>query len=129
MKYTLFTLLLLAGIAGKAQMKGDTTRAESRFEDELFQNIVLLMQQNKELSDRLDRLEEKIDTMHREINMLWEINRYNARYSTELDDSLMKRIDSLGRRPYLFYDPKGVRPGFYLTNSAGEYQIFVSPLK
>lgn len=89
MKYITLTLLLLAGIAGKAQMKEDTTKPA-------FNQIVFLLQQNKELSDRLDRAE--------------------------------KRIDSLERRPYLFIDNKGVRPGLYLTNAAGEFQIFVAPL-
>lgn len=42
---------------------------------------------------------------------------------------LEKRIDSLEKRPYLFIDNKGVRPGVILTNSAGEYQILIYPLK
>jgi|GEM_PF-4889422 len=44
-------------------------------------------------------------------------------------DRAEKRIDSLERRPYLFIDNKGVRPGVILTNSAGEYQILIAPLK
>lgn len=102
MKYITLCVLLLAGIAGQGQMKGDTTNPCTRCwpkiqsGNTIFQDIVLLLQQNKELSDRLDRAE--------------------------------KRIDSLERRPYLFIDNKGVRPGLILTNAAGEFQIFVAPL-
>lgn len=58
MKYITLILLLLAGIAGKAQMKGDTTKSP-------FDQVVFLMQQNKELSDRLDRAEKRIDSLER----------------------------------------------------------------
>ena len=43
--------------------------------------------------------------------------------------ALEKRIDSLEHHPYLFIDTKGVRPGIYLTNAAGEYQIFITSIK
>ncbi|HXP50834.1 MAG TPA: hypothetical protein VN922_12810 [Bacteroidia bacterium] len=41
---------------------------------------------------------------------------------------LEQRIDSLERRPYLFIDTKTSRPGVWLTNVPGEYQIFIQSL-
>lgn len=70
--------------------KPDTSRPSS------LPNMVFLIQQNMDLSQRLDRLQE--------------------------------RIDSLERRPYLLIDLKCSRPGVWLTNAAGEYQIFITPI-
>lgn len=103
MKNIIIPILLLVQVTVKAQMKRDTTDLNRSFIGNIknhtsteFEEIVFLLQQNKELSDRLDRAE--------------------------------KRIDSLERRPYLFIDNKGVRPGVWLTNTSGEYQVFIVPL-
>lgn len=42
--------------------------------------------------------------------------------------ALERKIDSLERRPYLFIDLKTSRPGVWLTNVAGEYEIFITPI-
>lgn len=75
MKHILLAIFTMIAVAVRGQMKGDTTHywyterdttaSQNRFEDELFHNIVLLMQQNKELSDRLDRAEKRIDSLER----------------------------------------------------------------
>lgn len=71
-----------------------------------FDQIVFLLQQSKELSDRLDRLEKTVDSLERDHAQLWGINKFNTRYGIEMYDSLTARIDSLERRPYLFMDYK-----------------------
>ena len=76
MNKLLFISLLIAscGTFASAQMKGDTTKPCTRCwpkieqpatvpAGSLFDDIVFLLQQNKELSDRLDRAEKRIDSL------------------------------------------------------------------
>lgn len=113
-------------------MKGDTTTPKVgpilgtdpsvTFEpgQTMFHQVVFLMQQNKELSDRLDRLEKRVDTLSIYLRQNSAVERV---YGHWLDE----RIDSLERRPYLFIDTKPSSSGIWLTNSAGEYQWLIQP--
>lgn len=107
---------------------GETVRLNPFDTVPTFNDIIFLMQQNKELSDRLDKAYGNIDSLGHELSMLWEICRFNVGMDNKLWSKTENRIDSLEHRPYLFIDTKGVRPGVYLTNSAGEFQIFIAPL-
>lgn len=120
-------------------MKGDTTTPKGgpilgtdpsvTFEPgpTMFHQVVFLMQQNKELSDRLDRAENRIDSLGRELSLAHETNKLNVGIVNEIAMSFKKRIDSLERRPYLFIDTKPSSSGIWLTNSAGEYQWLIKP--
>lgn len=123
-------------------MKGDTTTPKVgpilgtdpsvTFEPgpTMFHQIVFLMQQNKELSDRLDRAELRIDTLgitidwlHSENSLMRKIMDISNKRYLELKDT----IDWLEKRPYLFIDTKPSSSGIWLTNSAGEYQWLIKP--
>lgn len=143
MKYIL-PFAILFSMSASAQMKGDTTKPTLKdvfgnkhaYSDETdtilpkLSEIVFLMQQNKELSDRLDRAENKIDSLEKAMHLSGRLidYEYNQVEDEKLLDRISKRVNYLDNLPYLFIDFKGVRPGVYLTNSKGEYQLFITPI-
>jgi len=89
-----------------------------------FRNVTFLLQQNMELSERLDRLENMADSLKRVVGYLHLQQIYISK------DFLIasKRVWDLEQRPYLLIDTQCSRPGVWLTNTAGEYQIFITSL-
>lgn len=112
MKYiAIYAFLLLVGIAGNGQMKSDTIK------NPIFA-IEGYMSCGKIVPERAITIDVTQFLGFIELN-------------TELWDRvklLERRIDSLEHRPYLYIDTKTSRPGIWLTNTAGEYQVFIVPL-
>lgn len=121
-------------------MKGDTTTPKGgpilgtdpsvTFEPgpTMFHQVVFLMQQNKELCDRLDRIQRKTDSVSELAHYLQDkldFLELNAHTLGKMAIKAENKIDSIARRPYLFIDTKPSSSGIWLTNSAGEYQILI----
>lgn len=80
MKYlTLTVFIIFSMYVANAQAKGDTTKSCTRcwpkIKESAFEDIVFLMQQNLELSKRLDKLENKIDSLEARPYLFIDLNK------------------------------------------------------
>ena len=111
MKYLLSILLSCISIVGNAQTREDTTL--------------------KQLAATVLRLQHQVDSLTQCIhhqNLQDSIFVFNINMLGNFIDKLERRVVPLEQRPYLIIDTKTSRPGVWLTNTAGEYQIFIQSL-
>jgi hypothetical protein len=84
-------------------------------------NTIFLMEQIKELSDRLDRVEH-------DLSLLWGITGLNVHYNDSVRTQMWMKIDSLERRPLIYLDTISPQnPSIWVKDPVSGFNVQIFP--
>lgn len=91
-----------------------------------FHDMVFLMQQNMELLQRLDRLENREDSLEHELGLKDSLYKFNISMDNYLHRKFDNKIDSLERRPLIYID--NLQKELWVKCPDGSCDIFIRKL-